>query len=273
MLTPTGGPDAGKRLRAERERLCLSTRDVERLSHEIARKRNNPHYYISHGWVADIEAGKFKPNLFKFHCLSLIYNWNLDEILSLFGVGLKEAGREPGIVGLPRTHLLAPLVEGSGETIVAPLELKNQVSIEQTNLVSRMFESWGEIPLALLQQTSLHNSLFGYIGTEDYMLYPLIRPGSFVQIDSRQTKVTTDWKNEFDRPIYFVELRSGYVCSWCELRGSQLILLPTPQSREHSRQVRYPGDADILGRVTAVTMRIADMRDDAQKNTGPDPKP
>ena len=274
MFTPTGGSDAGKRLRAERERLRLSTRDVERLSHEIAQKRNNPYYYISHAWLADIEAGKFKPNIFKFHCLSLIYNRNLDEILSLFGVNLHNAGREPGIVGLPHTYLVAPLVERANELVIAPLELKNKVRIEQTNLVSRMFESWGEIPLALLQQMSLRNSLFGYIGTEDYTLYPLIRPGSFVQIDSRQTKVTTNWKNEYDRPIYFVELRDDeYVCSWCELQRGQLILIPTPQSREHSKHVRYPGDADILGRVTAVTMRIADTRDDVQKKPGPDAKP
>jgi len=64
----------------------------------------------------------------------------------------------------------------------------------------------------------------------------------------------------------------AYVCSWCELHGSQLFLLPTAQSGARTRQVRYPGDADILGRVTAVTMRIADMRDDTQKMPPTDTK-
>ncbi len=91
--------------------------------------------------------------------------------------------------------------------------------------------------------------------------YPLLRPGSFVQIDSHQNKVLPDgWRDEFERPIYFVELRDIYVCSWCEVSGSQLVLLPSAQSGKQSRHVRYPGDADILGRVTAVTMRIAEMR-------------
>jgi hypothetical protein len=72
------------------------------------------------------------------------------------------------------------------------------------------------------------------------------------------------WKDEFDRPIYFVELRGGYACSWCELVGNQLILLPSPQSRGQIRQLRYPNDADVIGRVTAVTMRIADV-DDANR--------
>jgi hypothetical protein len=125
-----------------------------------------------------------------------------------------------------------------------------------------MFESWGEIPVALLQHMDWRNSLYGYIGIEDRTLYPMLRPGSFVQIDSQQTKIQPGgWPNEFERPIYFVELRdNAYVCSWCEVNGSQLVLLPSAQSGKQSTHVRYPRDADILGRVTAVTLRIAEMR-------------
>ena len=35
----------------------------------------------------------------------------------------------------------------------------------------------------------------------------------------------------YDRPVFFFELRDRYVCSWCELHGSQLILVPTAHSR------------------------------------------
>jgi transcriptional regulator with XRE-family HTH domain len=258
MVIPKRDSDGGRRLRAERERLGLSTRDVERLSYELSQKKKNPDYYISHTWVADIELGKFKPNLFKLHSLSLIYQRDLDEILAFFGVSFREAAREPGLIGLPRTHLLAPL-GGLGKTIVAPLELRDRVKIEQTNLVSRMFGNWAEVPLGLLQHMDLKNGLYGYVGTKDYTLFPLIRPGSFVQIDARQTKIANSWQNEFDRPIYFVELRDGYICSWCELHETRLFLLPTAQSGARTRQVRYPGDADIVGRVTAVTMRIAEV--------------
>lgn len=34
------------------------------------------------------------------------------------------------------------------------------------------------------------------------------RPLSFVQIDPRQNRIKSgNWQNEFDRPIYFIELR------------------------------------------------------------------
>jgi hypothetical protein len=98
-------------------------------------------------------------------------------------------------------------------------------------------------------------------------MYPFLRPGSFVEIDSRQKKIKTigSWQSEFDRPIYFVELRDSYVCSWCELDSGHLMLVPCPQSRGQIRQVRYPADADIVGRVTAVTMRIAASQDASSK--------
>jgi hypothetical protein len=67
-----------------------------------------------------------------------------------------------------------------------------------------------------------------------------------------------NWRNVSDRPIYFVELRDGYVCCWCELDGNHLILIPCPQSPVQVRQVRYPTDGDIVGRVTAVTMPLAE---------------
>jgi hypothetical protein len=96
---------------------------------------------------------------------------------------------------------------------------------------------------------------------EDYTLFPHIRPGSWVQIDGRQTRVQREgWQSEYDRPIYFVDLRDIYMCSWCEISGNHLVLIPSPQSRQPARHVRYPGEADIIGRVTAVTQRLAAIR-------------
>lgn len=91
----------------------------------------------------------------------------------------------------------------------------------------------------------------------------MIRPGSFVEIDANQKRIDRIfWSNEFDRPIFFVELRDSYACSWCELKDGHLLLIPSPQSRKQVREVRFPMDAEIVGRVTAVSMRIAERKSD-----------
>ena len=259
MLESTPSPEAGKRLRAERVRAGLSTRDVQKLSQKIAQEKgDNQDYAISHAWLTEVENGKFTPSIYKLYSLSLIYKTTYMKILDFFGINLLDAPEEQRLVGLPDTQLIGSNLELAGRTIELPVELRKNVELARTNLVSRMFESWGEIPVGLLQQLDLRHRLCGYVGLEDYTLYPHIRPGSFVEIDDRQNRIRHEsWQNEFDRPIYFVELRGGYACSWCELDGNHLILIPTPQSRVQVRHLRYPNEGEIVGRVTAVTMRIA----------------
>src|SRR5882762_1955152 len=232
MLSSTPHAEAGKRLKAERLRVRLSTREVAQLSHKIAKLKNNPEYSISHAWLTEVENGKFMPGIFRLRSLSLIYGRPFDEILAFFGIDIRDAGKEQLPLGLPRTHLIGPTLEETRRTILAPIELRAKVQLETTNLVSRMFESWGEVPVALLGQLDWKNSLYGYIGLEDYTMYPFLRPGSFVEIDARQKKIKSGtWQDEYDRPIYFVELRDSYVCSWCELDAGHLILVPCPHSR------------------------------------------
>jgi len=268
-LTLSSSQESGKRLRAERERLGLSLRDVERLSDGIAQQRKSQDYYISHAWLADIENGKLKPTFFKLYSLCVIYGCSYDKIAAFFDVSLGEIEKQHIALALPRTYLVGKVPEGTGRILLASLELQKEVQLERTNLVTEMFKGRADIPIDLLQQMDWRNSVYGYIGIEDYTLHPLVRPGSFVKIDSRQRKVIGNWQNDFDRPIYFVELRGSYVCCWCELHGDQLILIPTPHTRARARHVRYPTDADIVGRVTAVTMSIAEVR--ANLAEGPSP--
>jgi len=61
----------------------------------------------------------------------------------------------------------------------------------------------------------------------DGTMFPIIRPGSIVQIDQNQRKVVqTKWEDEDDRPIYFVELRGEFICSWGEMRDGYLSAVP-----------------------------------------------
>jgi hypothetical protein len=88
----------------------------------------------------------------------------------------------------------------------------------------------------------------------------MLRPGSFVEVDPRVTKVQPyKGRTEFDRPIYFVELRDGYACGWCEVQNGNLLLLPYPLSPCSVRQYAYEIDAEIVGQVTGVAMRIVDL--------------
>jgi hypothetical protein len=260
MLGSKPNPEAGRLLRSERSRVRLSTREVERLSQKIAKEKNSQDYYISHTWLTEVENGEFTPSIYKLYSLSVIYKRNYDEILSFFGIHIRDLGREQIAVPLPRTHLIG---EASPEVSFHSLSkgLRAKLQLERTNLVSQMFHQWGGIPADLLKHLPVADAVYGYVGMKDLTLYPVVRPGSFVEIDVRQKKIDTrPWPNIFERPIYFIELRGGYACSWCELQDRHLVLIPSPESGSRVRHMRFRTEADIVGRVTAISMRLAEAR-------------
>jgi len=193
--------------------------------------------------------------------LSAVYGCKFPELLSFFGIPIAELGRYHASLRVPRTHLLDSGAELETEKVSLPVRFKPEFQLEKTNLLARVVEKWDQIPVGFLQHLDLHKSMYGYIGLEDYTLYPLVRPGSLVQIDASQRKISAEkWKTEYDRPIYFVELRIGYVCSWCQVDRGQLIVIPHPHSHQDVRRFDYPSQAEIVGRVTGVAMRIVGER-------------
>ncbi len=254
------GPNdrAGARLKQLRERLDLTLREVEALSKQLAIKKENPDFVISRGWLNNVENGTYTPGVYKLYSLGAIYNTHWSNIFAFFGLHLSDFGRDQAMFAPPKTQLASDAPEAD-DTIVVPLQPKETVQLDRTNLLSKLGEIWGEIPVRLLQHLDLRNGVYGFVGMLDHTMYPIIRPGSIVQIDQNQRKIApVKWENEHERPIFFIELRGEYICSWCEMKGGYLSAIPHPNSRCEVRRFSYPREAEIVGRVVGVTMRLAD---------------
>lgn len=249
----------GEQLKDLRSRLGITTRDVTEKSQRIAEAEGNQEFYISNAWLTQIENTEATPSIYKLYSISTIYHIKFTDLLEIFGVNLEKIAKHRLSMPLENTHLTNIEVEDGGRTVTFPVRFDRGFSLERTNLLSRMVELWGEIPISLIQHLDLRHSLYGYIGFEDMTLFPMLRPGSFVQINQKVTRVhSSKWRSEYDRPIYFVELRDGYACCWCELQGGQLLLVPHPLSPCNIRQYAFGTEAEIVGQVTAVAMRIVD---------------
>src|SRR6202021_652417 len=97
-----------------------------------------------------------------------------------------DLNRDRASIGAPKTHLLEVSQDIELQTVSLPMEFKPGFLSTRTNLLARVVEKWGEVPVGLLQHLDLQRSVYGYIGLDDYTLYPLIRPGSLVEIDANQ---------------------------------------------------------------------------------------
>jgi hypothetical protein len=103
---------------------------------------------------------------------------------------------------------------------------------------------------------------------DDFTMYPLLPPGSFIQIDeSRKRVLRAGWRSEYERPIYLIQTRDGYICSWCAHANGELVLLPHPLSPMAPQTVRVP-EADVIGQVIGAAIRLGDPRNEDGKAEG-----
>ena len=247
---------AGAKLKQLREQLGLTLRAVEARSRQLAEKKQNYDFFISRGWLNNVENGTYTPGPSKLYSLGAIYRTHWTNLFAFYGLHLSDFERDQAMFAPPTTRL-APDSPEAEDKIVVPLQSREAFRLDQTNLLSKLVDIWGEVPIRLIQHLDLRNGTYGFVGMGDKRMYPIIRPGSIVQIDQNQRKIVADkWESEHERPIYFLELRGAYLCSWCEMGGGYLSAVPHPNSKCEVRRFAYPREADIVGRVVGVTMRL-----------------
>jgi len=248
----------GEELKEIRARAGITTREVEAFSKTIADAEGNQEFLMSNAWLAQIEnEEKALPSIYKFFTLASIYGVSYTKLLAFYGVDTKKVKKYHAELPIAKTHLAQYDSTEAPESLEVPVRFDPELNLGQTNLLSRMIESWGRVPFEFIQHFDLRHRLYGFVGLKDYTLYPLIRPGSFVEIDPNAKKPREGVaQSEFDRPIYFVNVRNGYACSWCDLVEDKLVVLAHPLSPVKTRIFLFPKEAEIIGQVTAVAMRI-----------------
>jgi transcriptional regulator with XRE-family HTH domain len=258
----------GQQLRSLREQLGLTMRDVEVASTRISAKHANDDFSIALSRLSDIETKGIVPSIYRLYSLAVIYRRDLRELLAWYGIDLNDAASDLNSVELRRSHRAELLLGASAVRV--PVRLDPAFDLRRSANLGRMIEQWGLVPMAYLAQFASRDYTYGYVGTEDFTMYPILLPGSFVQVDETRNKVTSAmWRSEFERPIYFVETRSGHTCCWCSLKGDQLTLQPHPLSPQAVRILRHPQEAEVIGQVVGVAMRLAEWYDSER---APEPK-
>jgi transcriptional regulator with XRE-family HTH domain len=250
---------AGQRLRSLREELGLTIRDVEAASGRIAAQRGNEDFVISPSRLSDIETKGSLPNIFRLYSLSVIYRRDIRELFAWYGIDVNETAADLALVDPPNSHVSQCL--DSMLAVNTPVRLNPGFDPRHTANLGPVIERWGVVPLGYLSQFSSNKYIYGYIGSKDFTMYPVLPPGSFIQVDESATTVMQDnWRSEYERPIYFVETRDGYTACWCSLKDDHLVLQPHPLSPVPARMLKQSQEAEVLGQVVAIAMRLDGWR-------------
>jgi transcriptional regulator with XRE-family HTH domain len=247
----------GESLRRLREKLGLTMRDVAASSDRIAEKYRNDEFSIPPSRLSDMETKGLTPSIYRIYTLSIIYRRDVNELLAWYGVKPKNRVTDSNLFSAPRARLSNVMASAPG--VQVPLHMDPAFDSRRTSNLGRMVEQWGLVPLSYLSQFATSNFTYGYVGSQDFTMYPLLRPGTFIQVDELRNKVLEGtWGSEYERPIYFVDTRDGPTCCWCSIHRDEIILQPHPLSPLHVRVLRHPQDAEVLGQVVGVAMRLTD---------------
>jgi transcriptional regulator with XRE-family HTH domain len=220
---------AGQKLKSLRNRRDITVREVEQASRRIADVKGDRRFCISNGWLAQLENGDSEPSIWKLFSLSVIYHANLLDLLLLYNIDVNEKEKY--------------------ETVADPF-LTQLISQNGLSTTLNVDPSRDDCP---------NHLVYGHLGLAEFTMYPMIRPGALLKIDISQNKVVMNtWRNEYERPVYFIELRGAYACGWCELQGNQLLIIPHQSSRASVRRFTYPREAEIVGRVVGYSTNCVD---------------
>ncbi|HEY5213436.1 MAG TPA: helix-turn-helix transcriptional regulator [Acidobacteriaceae bacterium] len=243
----------GIQLRAARQRLGLTLREVEERTSQLAQQWGNLAYRISASWLDRVERENRGLSATKLIVLAFIYNLTMEQMLALCP-GVHESPAQLELVSSPNSTLLlakGPLADHA--KLWLPDKLVTDPPPEDTMLLQ---SDQGVLPVHYRR---------GIIGRRDRTMEPMILAGSIVLIDTQKRAIAKrkDWTNEFDRPIYFLLTRSSYFCGFCELdkNGEYLKLVPhalSPQTEdEEERRWKYRKQVEVIGTVAAIFTRRA----------------
>lgn len=190
---------AGLNLRGIRERLGLTMREVESASVLIAERHGNDEFSVSPSRLSDIETKGLVPSIFRMYSLAIIYRCDLREVLAWYGIDLSLSAADLHLSHPPRSHVAETLL--GVPTVSIPMRLDPAFDPRRSANLSRMVEKWGMVPLACLANLSRDKFIYGYVGSEDLTMYPLLPPGTFLQVDESRNKVVQGmWRSELERP-------------------------------------------------------------------------
>jgi transcriptional regulator with XRE-family HTH domain len=244
----------GEKLRRVRERLKLTYRDVAQASQEIVARRGDANFRVSLSRLADIENRGRVPSIFRLYTLSAIYHLDLHEVMRWYGVPVEQLAADGARVKVAATHRIevTPLAQ-----MPALPAGGTAIDVRKTTFLRQGMQQPASFLLGLLDGSNHRQHCYGLVGMEDWSMFPILRPGSLVLIDENRRSITrSGWRNEFDRPIYFLEHRHGYLCGWCALDGGTLAVQPHPASEKAPTLFEYPQEIDVIGQVVGIAMLL-----------------
>jgi hypothetical protein len=164
---------------------------------------------------------------------------------------------------------------------VKEVGLANRISVDAKELITflndpanattRLLTTWSNIPLLLMLDVDWDQGPLVLVGLTEYMMWPLLPPGSLLQLDPKVRTIADGSWTEFERPIYLIEHKDRFHCCHALRRRQTLLLIshaesPSPASTPIPfREARVRGRLTLMFRPLATRGSAAGRKDQARR--------
>src|SRR5690349_10628306 len=101
---------------------------------------------------------------------------------------------------------------------------------DPSSAMRRLLSVWSDVPVLLMLDIDWDRGPLVLIGLSDRMMWPLLPPGSLLQLDPKVRTIAGGSSPEFERPIYLIEYRGRFYCCHVQRRGETLRLISHAES-------------------------------------------
>ena len=116
----------------------------------------------------------------------------------------------------------------------------------------RLLRMWGNVPLLLMLDVDWERGPLVLIGAADRMMWPLLPPGSLLQLDQSVRTIADGPFTEFDRPIYLIEYRNRFYCCHAQRRRDGIRMISHGESGWPPSISAPLKEARLRGQVTPI---------------------
>ena len=121
----------------------------------------------------------------------------------------------------------------------------------------RILTAWSDVPIPLMLDVDWNRGPLVLVGLSDRMMWPLLPPGSLLQLDQSVRTVANGSFPEFERPIYLIEYRNRFHCCHAQRRGETLRLISHAESLSPPSVSVSFKEAKVRGQVTPIFRPLA----------------
>jgi hypothetical protein len=132
-----------------------------------------------------------------------------------------------------------------------------QILYDPRSAMKGLINAWADVPLLLMLEVDWNRGPLVLIGLNDQLMWPLLPPGSLLQLDAKVRTIATGSWPEFERPIYLIEYRGRFYCCHAQRRGDTLRLISHLESPSRPAIAVAFKDARVRGQVRPIFRPLA----------------